>query len=186
MNSEIAYRVETDQDTWVNPTKSQLFQPIGNPPSRSPGHVFLRSTIKRAFNSTIQTSSLLQTVDRESPPWVVQHSYQAMLGVLSLAISWSANPSGRRIRIIHLPSRRAVPAFLTSAIFLDWPQSEAPALVVYSANFRRNCSSARPTNGKQHHFWPGSEFKQPDAIRSNCESVPGNHLNLWRHWRCCG
>ena len=72
---EIAYRVETDQDTLVNPTNHSYFNLSGNFTQPINDHVF---QINHQGLYPIHPDGVpLQTVERESP--VVQHLYQAML-----------------------------------------------------------------------------------------------------------
>ena len=72
---EIAYRVETDQDTLVNPTNHSYFNLSGNFTQPINDHVF---QINHQGLYPIHPDGVpLQTVVRESP--VVQHLYQAML-----------------------------------------------------------------------------------------------------------
>ena len=163
---EIAYRVETDQDTLVNPTNHSYFNLSGNFTQPINDHVF---QINHQGLYPIHPDGVpLQTVDRESP--VVQHLYQAML------LEDLFKDSDPQIRLVEgldhpfaLPEGHENAGFLyhqPSGRFLTF-RSEAPALVVYSANFVDETVHLQGQPMVQHNGLALEFQTVPDAIHSD-------------------
>ena len=163
---EIAYRVETDQDTLVNPTNHSYFNLSGNFTQPINDHVF---QINHQGLYPIHPDGVpLQTVDRESP--VVQHLYQAML------LEDLFKDSDPQIRLVEgldhpfaLPEGHENAGFLyhqPSGRFLTF-KSEAPALVVYSANFVDETVHLQGQPMVQHNGLALEFQTVPDAIHSD-------------------
>ena len=163
---EIAYRVETDQDTLVNPTHHSYFNLSGNFTQPINDHVF---QINHKGLYPIHPDGVpLHTVDRESP--VVQHLYQAML------LEDLFKDSDPQIRLVEgldhpfaLPEGHENAGFLyhqPSGRFLTF-KSEAPALVVYSANFVDETVHLQDQPMVQHNGLALEFQTVPDAIHSD-------------------
>lgn len=162
---EIAYRVETDQDTLVNPTNHSYFNLSGNFTQPIDDHVF---QINHQGLYPIQPDGVpLQSIERDSP--LVHHLSQAM----RLAdLFQDSDPQVRLVEGLDHPFALAPnqeqAGFLyhqPSGRFLTF-QSEAPTLVVYSANF---VDDSVHLDGKPmvQHNGLALEFQTvPDAIHS--------------------
>ena len=163
---EISYRVETDQDTLVNPTNHSYFNLSGNFTQPINDHVF---QINHQGLYPIHPDGVpLHTVDKESP--IVQHLYQAML------LEDLFKDSDPQIRLVEgldhpfaLPEGHENAGFLyhqPSGRFLTF-KSEAPVLVVYSANFVDDAVYLEGKSMVQHNGL-ALEFQiVPDAIHSD-------------------
>lgn len=163
---EIDYRVETDQDTLVNPTNHSYFNLSGNFTQPIDDHVF---QINHQGLYPIQPDGVpLQTIEKDSP--LVHHLSQAM------RLADLFQDSDPQIRLVEgldhpfaLAPNQEQAGFLyhqPSGRFLTF-QSEAPDLVVYSANF---VDESVHLDGKPmvQHNGLALEFQTvPDAIHSN-------------------
>ena len=163
---EISYRVETDQDTLVNPTNHSYFNLSGNFTQPINDHVF---QINHQGLYPIHPDGVpLHTVDRESP--IVQHLYQAML------LEDLFKDSDPQIRLVEgldhpfaLPEGHENAGFFyhqPSGRFLTF-KSEAPALVVYSANFVDETVHLEGQPMVQHNGLALEFQTVPDAIHSD-------------------
>ena len=163
---EISYRVETDQDTLVNPTNHSYFNLSGNFTQPINDHVF---QINHQGLYPIHPDGVpLHTVDRESP--IVQHLYQAML------LEDLFKDSDPQIRLVEgldppfaLPEGHENAGFFyhqPSGRFLTF-KSEAPALVVYSANFVDETVHLQGKPMVQHNGLALEFQTVPDAIHSD-------------------
>ena len=162
---EIAYRVETDQDTLVNPTNHSYFNLSGNFTQPIDDHVF---QINHQGLYPIQLDGVpLQSIERDSP--LVHHLSQAMRLADLFRVS---DPQIRLVEGLDHPFALAPnqeqAGFLyhePSGRFLTF-QSETPTLVVYSANF---VDESVHLDGKPmvQHNGLALEFQTvPDAIHS--------------------
>lgn len=163
---EISYRVETDQDTLVNPTNHSYFNLSGNFTQPINDHVF---QINHQGLYPIHLDGVpLHTVDKESP--IVQHLYQAML------LEDLFTDSDPQIRLVEgldhpfsLPEGHENAGFFyhqPSGRFLTF-KSEASALVVYSANFVDETVHLQGKPMVQHNGLALEFQTVPDAIHSN-------------------
>ena len=163
---EISYRVETDQDTLVNPTNHSYFNLSGNFTQPINDHVF---QINHQGLYPIHPDGVpLHTVDRESP--IAQHLYQAML------LEDLFKDSDPQIRLVEgldhpfaLPEGHKNAGFFyhqPSGRFLTF-KSEAPALVVYSANFVDDTVYLEGKPMVQHKGLALEFQTVPDAIHSD-------------------
>lgn len=162
---EIGYRVETDQDTLVNPTNHSYFNLSGNFTQPIDDHVF---QINHQGLYPIRSDGVpLQTIEKDSP--LVNHLSQAM------RLADLFQDSDPQIRLVEgldhpfaLAPNQEQAGFLyhqPSGRFLTF-QSEAPDLVVYSANF---VDESVHLDGKPmvQHNGLALEFQTvPDAIHS--------------------
>lgn len=163
---EIGYQVETDQDTLVNPTNHSYFNLSGNFTQPINDHVF---QINHQGLYPIQPDGVpLQTIEKDSP--LVHHLSQAM------RLADLFQDSDPQIRLVEgldhpfaLAPNQEQAGFLyhqPSGRFLTF-QSEAPDLVVYSANF---VDESVHLDGKPmvQHNGLALEFQTvPDAIHSD-------------------
>ena len=163
---EISYRVETDQDTLVNPTNHSYFNLSGNFTQPINDHVF---QINHQGLYPIHPDGVpLHTVDRESP--IVQHLYQAML------LEDLFKDSDPQIRLVEgLDHPFSLPeGHEYAGVFYQQPtgrfltfKSEAPALVVYSANFVDETVHLQGKPMVQHNGLALEFQTVPDAIHSD-------------------
>ena len=163
---EISYRVETDQDTLVNPTNHSYFNLSGNFTQPINDHVF---QINHQGLYPIHPDGVpLHTVDRESP--IVQHLYQAML---LEDLFKDADPQIRLVEGLDHPFALSE-GHENAGFFYHQPsgrfltfKSEAPALVVYSANFVDETVHLQGKPMVQHNGLALEFQTVPDAIHSD-------------------
>lgn len=163
---EISYRVETDQDTLVNPTNHSYFNLSGNFTQPINDHVF---QINHQGLYPIHPDGVpLHTVDRESP--IAQHLYQAML---LEDLFKDADPQIRLVEGLDHPFA-LLEGHKNAGFFYHQPsgrfltfKSEAPALVVYSANFVDETVHLQGKPMVQHNGLALEFQTVPDAIHSD-------------------
>ena len=162
----IIYNAKADKTTTFNMTNHSYFNLSGNFTQPINDHVF---QINHQGLYPIHPDGVpLQTVDRESP--VVQHLYQAML------LEDLFKDSDPQIRLVEgldhpfaLPEGHENAGFLyhqPSGRFLTF-KSEAPALVVYSANFVDETVHLQGQPMVQHNGLALEFQTVPDAIHSD-------------------